>query len=321
MNLSVNQNRQFFAINDKSENLNTAYKGSFFAVAEGEPDIYFQMVGTDGKVRRSDLIPVANILSVRSAKPRADKVHTFTITCPGTSAIQANAGEDYILSVTLSNFIANCIMSPYIKHGVVHATSTLTQTQFAEKLIASLKDSFKRDLNQFVTITDYTASDTTVVLTVASASELNGDTVGVSGVDAPIVVVSGNTVKDVAWITSSTVSESVSDSSPATYKDNVRMVKEIEHFCMGERGDQLRKYGYPMFFKTDMLTDHVTTSYGYCMLDIHYAYVGDNESVQKSEKTLTIAMPADGSSNTEYESLVTRFTTLTGVSVTSYPSA
>jgi hypothetical protein len=34
----------------------------------------------------------------------------------------------------------------------------------------------------------------------------------------------------------------------------------------------------------------------YDIYDIHYAYVGSNESVQKSEKDITIAVPTSASS-------------------------
>ena len=33
------------------------------------------------------------------------------------------------------------------------------------------------------------------------------------------------------------------------------------------------------------------------MIDIHYAYVGSNESVQKSEKTITLVVPKVGANN------------------------
>jgi hypothetical protein len=35
----------------------------------------------------------------------------------------------------------------------------------------------------------------------------------------------------------------------------------------------------------------------YDVYDIHYAYVGPNESVQKSEKDITIAVPTSASSS------------------------
>ena len=54
---------------------------------------------------------------------------------------------------------------------------------------------------------------------------------------------------------------------------------------MGERGDQYRNVGWPNAITTKYFV--VPTNEYYC-LDIHYAYQGTCEDIQKSEKTLTI---------------------------------
>lgn len=56
---------------------------------------------------------------------------------------------------------------------------------------------------------------------------------------------------------------------------------------MGERGDQYRNIGWPHVIETTYLVDPENED-GYSVLDIHYAYVGSNEGVQKSERDITL---------------------------------
>ena len=68
---------------------------------------------------------------------------------------------------------------------------------------------------------------------------------------------------------------------------------------------------------TQRVLELITTKYN--VIDIHYAYVGPNESVQKSEKDITIVVPKVGSSNSESNalanSIITAINTATGLSI------
>lgn len=65
-------------------------------------------------------------------------------------------------------------------------------------------------------------------------------------------------------------------------------IADLEYFCMGERGDVYRMAGFPNVIRTKYL---VNPDLEYNTIDIHYAYVGSNEAVQKSEKDITIVVP------------------------------
>ena len=54
---------------------------------------------------------------------------------------------------------------------------------------------------------------------------------------------------------------------------------------MGERGDHYRNINWPYVIETTYLVD---PKLEYSVLDIHYAYVGSNENVQKSERGITL---------------------------------
>jgi len=76
---------------------------------------------------------------------------------------------------------------------------------------------------------------------------------------------------------------------------NGKQIADLEYFLMGERGDMYRHLGWPNYVPTKYLVDPTAA---YDVIDIHYAYVGANHSVQKSEKTLTIVCPTDEAAGT-----------------------
>jgi hypothetical protein len=82
---------------------------------------------------------------------------------------------------------------------------------------------------------------------------------------------------------------------------NSKLIADYEYFYMGERGDQYRMVGFPNYIPTTYLVDP-TAAYGYDLVTIHFAYVGANHSVQKSEKDITFAIPrasSDDSNSTK----------------------
>ena len=84
---------------------------------------------------------------------------------------------------------------------------------------------------------------------------------------------------EVVWGTVSPVAAEDLDTVPNGYT-----YADLEYFCMGERGDQYRNLYWPNSIKTTYLVDPTQE---YVCLDIHYAYQGTCEDIQKSEKTMT----------------------------------
>ena len=77
----------------------------------------------------------------------------------------------------------------------------------------------------------------------------------------------------------------VTPAHSGVYVGNGKNIADLEYFCMGERGDQYRNIGWPNVIETTYLVDPTSE---YSVLDIHYAYVGSNEGVQKSERDITL---------------------------------
>ena len=94
-------------------------------------------------------------------------------------------------------------------------------------------------------------------------------------------------------------------------------IADLEYFCMGERGDVYRMMGFPNVIRTKYLVD---PDLKYNTIDIHYAYVGPNEAVQKSEKDITIVVPKVGANNKGSNKLtndiITAINNATGLTIT-----
>ena len=78
---------------------------------------------------------------------------------------------------------------------------------------------------------------------------------------------------------------------------NSHLAAELEYFAMGERADLYRGIGWPDNRVTKYIVDP-DNAYGYDMINIHYAYVGSNHAVQKSEKDITILAPRASTDST-----------------------
>ena len=97
---------------------------------------------------------------------------------------------------------------------------------------------------------------------------------------------------DVEWaqLAVATVTKDSSDTTAGAEK-----LADLEWFCLGERGDIYRGVGWPNNFETKYQID-ATGATAYSVADITYFYMGNNEDIQHSRKTITIAF--DGASAT-----------------------
>jgi hypothetical protein len=92
---------------------------------------------------------------------------------------------------------------------------------------------------------------------------------------------------------------------PETDKDgkdlkNGKIIADMEYFYMKERADQYGMLNWPNYVKTEYLVD---PSKDYDTLDIHYAYIGANEGVQKSERDITLVIEKGDTNNTTIEAI------------------
>lgn len=266
--------------------------------------IYFQHKGAGGIVR-SDLIEVKNILwgKTTKAKDMARKLKVATVTLDDTvNSGNPIAGQDYILTIAFTGYVG---ISPedsqYWKHGVVHATNGMTASDFYKQMALSLAKNMSREAVKLVKIT---LSDGTEVLPNTKASALAGTYTNLVITEVEQDWILGT--KQQKALTFDVIPTEVDVKEGDTYTPtkwgkvvisagdpikNGKLMADYEYFHMGERGDQYRMVGFPDYVPTKYLVD---PSKEYDTIALHYAYIGSNESVQKSEKDITLIVPTKG---------------------------
>lgn len=266
--------------------------------------IYFQHKGAGGIVR-SDLIEVKNILwgKTTKAKDMARKLKVATVTLDATvNSGNPIAGQDYILTIAFTGYVG---ISPedsqYWKHGVVHATNGMTASDFYKQMALSLAKNMSREAVKLVKIT---LSDGTEVLPSTKASALAGAYTNLVITEVEQDWILGT--KQQKALTFDVIPTEVDVKEGDTYTPtkwgevvisagdpikNGKLMADYEYFHMGERGDQYRMVGFPDYVPTKYLVD---PSKEYDTIALHYAYIGSNESVQKSEKDITLIVPTKG---------------------------
>ena len=259
--------------------------------------IYFQHKGV-ADISRSDLIEVKNIISANAtaAKDMEKKLKNATVTLDSSvNGGKPIAGQDYVLRLVFSGYIG---ISPedsqYWKYGVVHATNGMSASDFYKKMALSIAKNMSREAVQFIKIF---LGDTEVTPR-TKEDKLKGTYTGVTIKEVAPDWIRGTKQEKIVRLTAepTTVNDGTSDVVWGTVKysdgDTLKNGKEIadmEYFFAGEKGDQYRLINWPDYVPTEYLVDPTQE---YDVIDIHYSYVGSNESVQKSEKDIKLIVPA-----------------------------
>lgn len=319
---SVNQVRQLYvATSLKTPHVLASDAAGSIAVKNDtvKSHLYFEYKGADN-LMRSDLIDTKNILYAKATDATAMAHDLKSVTIALDSNVNGGApvaGQDYILRIAFKQYVGMSDEDQYFKYGMVHAYAGMDASEFYKVLAISLAKNFSREVVPLIKIEIKTASATTEVTPTTKAADLTGTYTGVviTEVEQPwrLGVMAQTpvyfTVQSVPVTVNgderywATLTESTSGSI-----SNGKTIADLEYFCMGERGDMYRQVGWPNNIPTTYLVDPAKAYY---VFDIHYAYVGSNESVQKSEKTITIVC-AD---KAELNKVIAAFNAATGLSV------
>lgn len=329
MGQSINQVRHFYYLEgvDVISATNANVQGSdsnVFSILDkaGIPsDLFVKNLvgGIDGNQTRSTLIPIKNILSV-SSRAAADMVHklkvvkiTLDSTVNGGAPV---AGQDYILNIMLRNYVGLGEEDTYLKFGLAHAYSGMTAAQFYAVMALSLAKNIGREaatpFSVVLGITGDLTTDTAAVPVKSNSklSSLTGAYTCIYLVEAVQPWILGvmpeqyigiyptcNNItvdgSEVQWATIASSYPGKTAKIPTVLEiSNSHNVADLEYFCAGAKGDDYRMMGYPNVIRTTYSID--PTAAGYDLIDIHYYDDLDNQSVQKSEKTVTIALDSGG---------------------------
>lgn len=314
---STNQARQIYVAKQKSATPATV--GDIAVVAPASADyIYFKYVGPDTPLR-SDLITKDLVMSATlvHGKNLQKYLHQYEVSLDADVSDAPVAGQEYILRINMLGYASLGIENTYQKYGYVKATKNMTASDFYKTLAKSLAGNFAREpwpIYQFFvsTAAPGTAGSSSTLTEVKS----NADLSKLAGTYKKLVIreVSGvwrrgtdEDMPQMAQIFTDDILvdgldqrwgkvEEITDTTNLTPREDsvYRQLADMEYFYMGERADKYRNVGWPYVIHTDYMIDEIGVakdSANFGIIDIHYAYVGSNESVQKSEKDCTIIAP------------------------------
>lgn len=351
---STNQVRQLYVVKalETSHVLASNAAGSIAVESDtAKNHLYFEYKGADN-LMRSDLIDIKNILYVKAtdADDMAHKLKSVTVTlATDVNSGTPVAGQDYILRIAFRQYVGMSDEDQYYKYGMVHAYADMSADKFYKALALSIAKNFSReavplikievhskvtkskgrfDSNGYMVVTPTTKdngeSGTTNPYYAADALVTDIDSIRITEVEQPwrLGVMAQTPVYFTVQPTTVLVNGderiwgTVTDNKNAGTIDNGKKIADLEYFCMGERGDIYRGVGFPHNISTTYLVDPTVK---YNVIDIHYAYVGSNESVQKSEKTITLVVPKVGANNQTSNELtnniISAINTATGLTI------
>lgn len=291
--------------------------------------LYFEYKGADN-LMRSDLIDIKNILYAKAtdADDMAHELKSVTVTlATDVNGGAPVAGQDYILRIVFRQYVGMSDEDQYFKYGMVHAYAGMTASDFYKKLALSLAKNFSREVVPLVKFTLTNSKNEAVPVDATTKESSLTETytaLVIYEVEQPwrLGIMEQTPVYFTVQPTTITVNGderiwgTVGDTDPAGTIDNGKKIADLEYFCMGERGDIYRGVGFPNNIPTTYLVDPTVK---YNVIDIHYAYVGSNESVQKSEKTITLVVPKVGAnnqiSNALANNIISAINTATGLTI------
>ena len=328
-----------------------AYKNNESAIAavgdltlkvdNAKSNVYLVYKDTEDAIT-SDLISIKNLLYAKSTKAAdmARKLNSQSVTLKADPV----SGQDYVLNVEIRNFVALGDDSTHIKFGAVHAVKDMTKSDFYKAMALNLAKNLSREVVPLIKIEVHSAGttskggfDSAGYMVVTPTTKDNGksdttnpyydgtsavvadiDSIRITEVEQPwrLGIMAQTPVDFTAQPTTVLVNGddriwgTVTEGTNGTV-GNGKAIADLEYFCMGERGDVYRGIGFPHNIPTTYLVDPSKTYYTF---DIHYAYVGSNEAVQKSEKTITIV----STDKTDINSLITAFNSASGLNVATF---
>lgn len=314
-NFSVNQVRHlYFAKTLKSGTDIAATDAAGNILPKGDKNktyLYFQYMSPAGIVR-SDLVPIDKNMSIRVTKSEAMAHNLSRVLLTLDSNVNATpvAGQEYMTRITFSQYIGLGEEDRNFKYGYVKATSGMTASDFYKKMAISVANNVSKDTTPLVTVYLKTASSEEKVNAKDKETDHSGTYTGIIFEEAvqawnlgtmpqafiPFVVQPTTIIVDgdeYIW-------GKVETLETKNKVENGHNIADLEYFCMGARGDIYRMMGYPNVIKTTYLIDPEKK---YDILDIHYAFTDSNESVQKSERDITLACVDDGS-HTDMNALI-----------------
>ena len=272
---STSQVRQLYVVTGLADVVPTTEGNIQVKATAGNKELYFLHKGKGGLVH-SDLIPVKLVRSLTQTPYAAlhTKLKSKTVTVSGTPVV----GQTYSLKLTFRNYIGMGDEDTTVKVGTFTVkNSSITAAQVAAGLKASLEAN--ADLASLCSIT--IASNVLTISEVEQPWELGKFPVAVIPFEVTLGTIVENGVTHNEWGT-------VAAGSTTTATDAIKKLADLEWFCLGDRASQDRQGG-PYALESKTMINMAST---YDVINIQYAFQGEGVSVQFSEKTMHLLVPA-----------------------------
>lgn len=248
-------------------------------------------VGADFAAASSDIIEkkqveYINITSALNKLVRPRKKVTVGVDSNILDSGNVPAGFHYVLKIIFRQYVSNSDEDRLVKIADVYTKTALTPAQFMTKLKESIDLNLAAEESASgVTLLSRTVSGNTLVLTETympwKLGKMSVATLPFDVVAEPVEI--DNIEVDWATLTPAAVAKDSSDTLAGA-----RKLADLEWFCLGERGDIYRGITWPLNFDPTYQVD-ATGSTAYSVVDLTYFYMGNNEDIQHSRKTITLA--------------------------------
>jgi hypothetical protein len=329
-----NQSRQLYVVNNVvAANAEPANSGEakLKETADGK-EFFFNVFGaTEDGLQRSDLVNKCHIMDIRATAADDMKHIMKKIELELDTNVSATpiVGQDYLVNITIKNYIANGDDSIKVKFGAAKAFSTSADALF-KSLAMNLAKNFSRESVKLIKITlkgDANNTEITAKTKLADLSAITATGIILEEVEQPWRLgcakveyvnfeVQPSTIyanqMDQVWGTVTDVTANNTNTLP-----NSKIVADMEYFYHKNRGDIYGFQDWPNNIDTTYMVNPSLAA-GYSMLDIHYYYEGNSHNIGHSEKTITLV-----GDKTELTKIVSDLenTVLSGYNVTVKKSA
>lgn len=280
---SENQVRHLYVVKSASD----------FSVSTIDGDLFFNLKNADGEAVRSDILTNIMYAKLTPAEKMQRKLNTWKITATDADMV---AGQDYVVKINYRKFISQSDEDTHLELASARSAKTNDDVEvvlkaLAKNLAANTKAQGLVEVKAIVNAAEKAVSaleNSDVVTAIIIREKVQDWALGTRQEEAVVFnVTAAPVIKDTADYDWATITDETENQTASI--GNGKKTADMEYFYHGERGDIYREKGWPNYIPTKYMVD-ATKQYDY--IDIHYAYVGSNHAVQKSEKDITIVVPA-----------------------------
>ena len=299
-----NQSRQLYVVNSVvAANADPVNAGDAkLKETADNKEFFFNIMGaTDDGLQRSDLVNKCQIMDIKATAADDMKHIMKKIEVELDSNVSATpiVGQDYVLNVTIQNYIANGDDSIKVKFGAAKAFNNSVDALF-KALAINLAKNFGREPVKMIKITlkgDANNTEITDKTKVADLSAITATGIVLEEVEQPWRLgcakveyvnfsAQPSTIyanqMDQVWGVVTDVTANNTNALP-----NSKIVADMEYFYHKNRGDIYGMQDWPNNIDTKYMVNPSAAT-GYSMLDIHFYYEGNSHNIGHSEKTITL---------------------------------